>query len=160
MIRHVGLPMDFLDGWHLTAQVFRNTVVQTIANAVDTVLTYQTEGFDQGGMVDLAVNNDRIIIRQHGVYDVYGEVVWDGTNVTGDRRGRILVNGSSVWGNRIKALTTSSFGNSPIPYLVTTLALAPNDYVQLSAFQTASAAASVDVRISVLTLGKCARKQG
>jgi hypothetical protein len=152
--------MDFLDGWHLTAQVARETVMQTIPNAVDTILTYQTEDFDQGGMVNLAVNNDRIIIRQHGVYDVSGRVIWDGTNVTGDRRGRILVNGSSVWGSRIKALVTSSFGNSPFNCIVTTLALAPNDYVQLSAFQTADSAASVDIRFSFLTVGKCARKAG
>lgn len=160
MIRHAGLPMDFLDGWHLSAQVFRNTVAQSIPNNVDTVVTYQTEGFDQGGMVDLAVNNDRIVIRQHGVYEILARILWDGLTITGDRRAKLLVNGASVWGNRIRALVTVSAGNTLTPFIMTTLALAPNDYVQIAAFQNASGGVSLDMTNAVLSIGKCARKAG
>jgi hypothetical protein len=161
MIKNTGLPMDFLDGWHLVARLLRSGTPQSIPNAVDTIITYTSELYDQGGMANLGVNNDRVIIRQYGVYDVLGQVNWDGaTAVTGDRRTMILVNGVSVWGKRIKALVTAIVGNNPVPVTVTSLALAPNDFVQMSAFQNASGGVSVDASVAVFAIGKCARKAG
>lgn len=71
---------------------------QSVVINVSTTMTYTTEVFDNDGMADLAVNNDRLTVRTGGVY-LCGALV---TTLTGfgtlvSMAVRLLVNGVVVY---------------------------------------------------------------
>ncbi|MCH8275723.1 MAG: hypothetical protein IH851_13140, partial [Armatimonadetes bacterium] len=76
----------------------KHGVGQSIAASVDTILSFDTEEYnDRGLMHDVAVNNSRLTVRADGRYAVVASVGWQGAT-GGIRRADVLLNGTEVIG--------------------------------------------------------------
>lgn len=95
-----------------TAQVYQNGLVAiAITAATDTTCTYTTEVFDNGGMANLGVNNDRLTIVVGGVYWVELMIQITGGFTTLTSQSAILqVNGSDFYRYKSRALSIAADG--------------------------------------------------
>jgi len=112
----------------------RKSATQSIANATDTVITFDTETFDTDAYHDNSTNSGRLTVPvgKAGYYSIYFCIQWD-VNATGDREISLYINGTS---------TRICFQNQPGDATLytaitgtTTYYLAEGDYVQLTAYQ-------------------------
>lgn len=114
---------------------------QTVNDATETVVTFTSEDVDTLGGVDLATNNDRIIIPagMGGLYAINARAKWNGGSAANSRQIRIRQNGSPIASNAIppSTLGTSSISTAAI------VPLAAGDYVNMAAWHNAGVAASV-----------------
>lgn len=111
----------------------RNSVDITLATAVDTAVTFNTEDFDVGGMHSTAVNTSRITIPAggQGYYELGGNLRF-ATNATGTRRISMFVNGVT----RIALVVLPAVtGVATCIQCSTFYQLAAGDYVELFALQ-------------------------
>lgn len=95
-----------------TAQVYASGIATiAIAAATDTTCTFTTEVFDNNGMANLGVNNDRLTIQTGGVYWVEMMVQITGGFTTLTSQSAILqVNGSDFYRYKSRALSISADG--------------------------------------------------
>lgn len=111
---------------------------QTISNATQTSLTFDTEKFDTDGYHSNVTNNTRLTIPAGlgGTYLIGGSVSWIG-NATGFRALWIEVNGDSA--RNICGDIYEPEAATAINQVVTTLyQLAAGDYVELRVFQNST----------------------
>jgi hypothetical protein len=117
----------------------RKSANQSISNATETVLTFDTETFDTDAYHDNSTNSGRLTVPagKAGYYNIYFCIQWD-LNATGDREVSLYINGTStrICANFIAGdATTYPFCNG-----TTTYYLAETDYVQLTGYQTSGGA--------------------
>jgi hypothetical protein len=107
---------------------------QSLANATETVITFDTETFDTDAYHDNVTNSGRLTVPagKAGYYNIYFCIQFD-VNATGDREVSLYINGTA---SRI------CFQNQPGDATIytaltgsTTYYLADTDFVQLTAYQ-------------------------
>jgi hypothetical protein len=111
----------------------RNSAAQTIPNGTWTVLTFDTETYDNDTIHSVDSNTSRLTAKTAGVYLIIGECGW-AANSTNRRLIAIRINGSL---NIARQDVHSSFAGagSPVNHVSTFYALAVNDYVDLIVYQ-------------------------
>ena len=122
---------------------------QSIPNATETVLTFDTETFDTDAYHDNSTNSGRLTVPvgKAGYYSIYFCIQWD-VNATGDREVSLYINGTATGlcgSNQAGDATLYIFNNG-----TTTFYLDEGDYVQLTGYQDRGGAlnASNSARIS------------
>lgn len=101
-----------------SAQVYQSgTVAISIASGTDTTATFTTEVFDNDGMADLAVNNDRLTIQTGGVYWVAISIQVSGFTTLSSMTGIIQRNGVDFYRykSRNLAIAGDAFANFAMP---------------------------------------------
>jgi len=120
----------------------RKSATQSIANATDTVITFDTETFDTDAYHDNSTNSGRLTVPtgKAGYYSIYFCIQWD-VNALGDREISLYINGTA---------TRICFQNQPGDATLytaltgtTTYYLAETDYVQLTAYQDRGGALNI-----------------
>lgn len=123
-------------------RVYHNTT-QSIPNTTLTALAFNSERFDQASNVadtmhDTVTNNSRLTCRYAGIYQITVNVQWAG-NATGIRDLEFDVNGAAINApDSVPAIATFQYQTN-----TTLWSLAVNDYVQVFAYQSSSAALNV-----------------
>jgi hypothetical protein len=112
----------------------KKSTSQSIPNATETVLTFDTETFDTDGFHDNSTNSGRLTVPvgKAGYYSIYFCIQWD-VNATGDREVSLYINGTATGlcgSNQAGDATLYIFNNG-----TTTFYLAEGDYVQLTGYQ-------------------------
>ena len=107
---------------------------QSIPNATETVLTFDTETFDTDAYHDNSTNSGRLTVPvgKAGYYSIYFAIQWD-VNATGDREVSLYINGTATGlcgSNQAGDATIYTFLTG-----TTTYYLAEGDYVQLTGYQ-------------------------
>lgn len=72
-----------------------NNAAQSIANATDTTLAFNSESLDNDTMHDNVTLNSRVTIRTAGLYIINANIEWP-TNGTGERTLYLFLNGTTV----------------------------------------------------------------
>lgn len=121
-------------------RVFHNAA-QSIPNATDTVLAFNSERFDNGAMHDTVVNNSRITIVTPGVYTVSCNVEWP-ANATGFRRCQLRVNGATLIASITQPVSTAAVVTAM--RMAAPWQFAAADYVEVLVHQTSTAALNVN----------------
>ena len=121
------------------ARVYHN-VDQSIPNASVTVIAFNSEMFDNDGIHDNVVDNERLTCKTAGKYLVVGQVQWD-SNAVGRRQIGILKNGTIV--AIAESGSVPDAGHKPSQIVSTICDLAVGDYVKLRVYQ--SSGGSLDV---------------
>jgi hypothetical protein len=116
---------------------------QSISNGVETVLTFDTETFDEGAYHSVATNTGRLTVPagKAGYYDIYFNLTWV-PNATGQRTVYIWLNGVATAIANINQQGIASIYITPVSS--TTYYLAEGDYVQLGVYQASGGALSID----------------
>ena len=113
-----------------------NSANQSITTATATVLTFDTEDYDNDTMHSTVSNTSRITLTTGGRYLLMGKVQF-ASNATGTRRVRIVLNGITVLAE--VQVPASNVGVVTLPILtVDTFAAA--DYVELEVYQDSGGA--------------------
>jgi hypothetical protein len=112
----------------------KKTANQSIANATETVLTFDDETFDTDGYHSNVTNSGRLTVPagKAGYYNIYFCIQWD-VNATGDREVSLYINGTSTGlcgSNQAGDATIYTFLTGSTTYY-----LAEGDYVQLTGYQ-------------------------
>jgi hypothetical protein len=116
---------------------------QSIPNATETVVTFGTETFDEGGYHSTVTNTGRLTVPsgKAGYYDIYFQLTWD-PNATGSRNAYIWLNGTATDIARNNLAGVS--GVYLTPTVSTTYYLAEGDFVQVGVYQNSTASLNVD----------------
>lgn len=140
--------------WKATPRaVVTNTAAQTIPTATSTVVTFDTESVDVGGLHSTSSNTGRLTCPAagDGLYAVKGFVSWVG-NATGGRQIAIKKNGSTQYANVIVPgnVTYGPSGGTSID-----LPLVAGDYVELVVYQDSGGNLNIsaDQRFSMVKVG-------
>jgi hypothetical protein len=126
----------------------RKSANQSLANATETILTFDTETFDTDAYHDNSTNSGRLTVPvgKAGYYSIYFCIQFD-VNATGDREISLYINGTS---------TRICFNNQPGDATLytaltgtTTYYLAEGDYVQLTGYQDRGGALNITNSASI-----------
>jgi len=122
-----------------------HSTTQSIANATETSLAFDTERFDVGPMHDPVTNNSRITVpaSQGGKYLVGAQLAWQ-SNVTsaGRRDVRLRVDGATYWGFAGQVVDVGS-GAEQYHTIASLITLAAASYVEVRGFQNQGSAQNV-----------------
>lgn len=117
-----------------------NNANQSVSNATEKILNFNSEDIDTDLMHDPATNNSRITINTPGLYLVGYKIRYAGAT-TGDRTARINKNGSGVRGSFSE---TGPNGTAPITVECELLMqLVANDFLECRVYQTSGGALNV-----------------
>ena len=120
-----------------------NSANQSIANATNTALAFNSETTDAYGMHDNVTNNTRVYANQDGVYLISGSASF-ASNPTGIRGVSIRINGNTYIASELQNASPSSgayMGATAMYYMYA------GTYVELIAYQNSGGALNV-LRIS------------
>jgi hypothetical protein len=109
-----------------------NSTSESIPNSSNTVLTFDTNEYDNAGMHSTSTNTSRLTAPVSGVYEVVGDVAW-AEKSTGGRTLAILKNGSTNVGDSSVSVNSGVYGTEE--EVTTQVRLSAGDYVVLSGFQ-------------------------
>lgn len=121
------------------ARVYNNANI-SIPNATVTVLTFNSERFDNDNIHDTSTNTSRLTCQTPGIYLITACVRF-AANATGQRQAYIRLNGSTI----IAICTTNNTGASIATdiALATIYSLSATNYVELCVYQNSGAALNV-----------------
>lgn len=125
----------------LSCRVYHNAA-QSVANATNVVLAFNSERFDNGGLHDTSTNNSRITFATAGVYYYGANVNWGTTSDTGYRELTILLNGSTNINQ--STLDGDAVSFSPRQQINGMWEFDADDYIVLSVFQSTGGAINVN----------------
>lgn len=132
-----GADLSFFHG----ARANRTTSLTVPTSPTITPVTLGGEDWDQpngGGsaMHDISTNSERMIMRDAGVYAIFGLVKWD-TNTTGNRRLQLVLNGNSTGtaGTAIDEDYKSASAGNITQKVATLWRASASDYVQMDLWQ-------------------------
>lgn len=114
-----------------SARVYRSTN-QSISDSTDTILLFDSERRDTASLHSTSSNIGRLTAPVAGMYAITANVEF-ASNTSGRREMRLLLNGSTIIAQEIRAGAISGI-NSPI-HLSTLYYLAQNDYVEVQVWQ-------------------------
>jgi hypothetical protein len=123
------------------ARVYHNAT-QSIPNATDTTLNFNSERADTDVIHDNVTNNPRLTCKTAGVYYIVAGIGF-ASNTTGRREVFIRLNGATQIASAI--LPAASGVITRIPPIGTLYPLAVNDYVEVIVNQTSGGALNTDV---------------
>ena len=137
----VGTTLSFGFPSPPSARAYHNAA-QSIANATNVALAFNSERFDTDTIHDTATNNSRLTCKTAGKYLVNANVSF-AANATGFRQLTIVLNGvteiAALW------LPNQGAGLATTVVVSTLYDLAVNDYIQAFAYQTSGGALDVSV---------------
>jgi hypothetical protein len=116
---------------------------QSINNATNTILNFNSEEFDTDGFHDTSSNTSRITIPsgKGGKYLVIGNVAWD-SNGTGTRNIDFLLNGIiDIYPGSLEANNAAGFTTQIVFSLIRNYSA--GDYIQLRVYQSSGGALNV-----------------
>lgn len=120
--------------------IFNNGTQNVTSGGGNTVLTADSENYDNNSMHSTASNTSRITIQTAGRYLLIATIVFP-ANASGFRRGSILHNGTTSYGGLSGIVDSSNSGVRLTS--VRTLVLAASDYVEATAHQTSGSTLAV-----------------
>jgi len=130
------------NAFYMPAVRVTHNAAQSITNATETTLAFNTERFDQAGnaadtMHDTVTNNSRLTCRYAGVYQITAQLEW--AAAPGAPYIRIRLNGTTI------IAMTGAGATADLRYMTisTLYALAVNDYVEVRVFQNSGGAINV-----------------
>lgn len=109
----------------------------SISNNTNTILTFNTERWDNDSIHDTTTNTSRLTCKTAGIYHIYGNIRW-GANQTGYRIIAINVNTTRVAAERKRDTATHTYQSISTDYV-----LAVDDYVELEVYQDSGGALTV-----------------
>lgn len=115
-----------------TARVFHSAAQAIATGGSGSVLSFDSERHDVGGLHDNATNNSRLTAPDAGVYDIFASVEFAG-NATGLRMVALRINGATLIDADFRS--PAGAGATRIP-LSTQWKLAAGDYVEVLVFQS------------------------
>ncbi len=113
------------------ARVYNSANI-TLTTGVVTLLTFNSERYDNDTIHSTSTNTGRLTAQTEGYYIINGSCRWV-ANATGQRFLNIKLNGTTFIGTQ--SLDTTSGGNPAVIALPTIYFLNVGDYVELHAFQ-------------------------
>jgi hypothetical protein len=129
----IAMGSTFVSG-RARASAFHNTT-QSLTDSTETILNFNSEDFDVGGVHDTATNNSRMTVPANntGIYLAIGSAGF-APNATGFRYVVLLKNGTT----KVAMTTTPSntAGSGSIMQVSACLSLAAADYIEVIAFQS------------------------
>jgi hypothetical protein len=130
-------------GGFVGAVAYKSASAQSIANATDTIVTFDAEEFDTDGFHSTSVNTGRMTIPagKGGKYLCIGNVIF-AANATGQRSMNFAKNGSSA--GAFQQLASAGSGTSTIFCISGILDLVATDYVEISVFQNSTGSLNVN----------------
>jgi hypothetical protein len=130
-------------GSFVGAVAYKSASAQSIANATDTIVTFDAEEFDTDGFHSGSVNTGRMTIPagKGGKYLLIGNVIF-AANATGQRSINFAKNGSSA--GAFQQLASAGSGTSTIFCISGILDLVATDYVEISVFQNSTGSLNVN----------------
>ena len=132
-----GVDPTEIDDYTQGARVY-HSVVQSIPNATDTVIAFDSEDYDTDTIHDCVTNNSRLTCKTAGKYAFVG-IIRFVSNATGFRIARVKKNGTDV------ALLSTNATNGDCTNIeaVGIVNLAVNEYLQLYCYQNSGGALDV-----------------
>jgi hypothetical protein len=120
-----------------------HSATQSIADATDTTLSFDTEALDTGGTHDNATNNSRITIPTgESGYWLFVAVVEFAANAIGTRKVSVRFNGSAIFGQtQVPAATAGNATWITVPVLLNPGA---GDYLTIVVSQNSGGALNVN----------------
>jgi hypothetical protein len=131
-----GAAWGYPDG----ARVYNNAAL-TIPDTTGTLLTFNAERYDNGGLHDTVTNNSRLTAQKAGKYTIWAGVEW-ALNTTGFRMVAIRLNGTT---NIALVTANGTTGNTTDQSISTLYHLAAGDYVEVMVWQTSGGNLNVSV---------------
>ena len=122
-----------------------HAVTQSISTGTDTVVLFDSELFDVGGLHSTVSNTGRFTVPAggDGVYLVIGVVVF-AANATGVRRASVIKNGTITIGISSNTIETSPTAVADTGLsIMAIVSLVAGDYVELMAYQTSGGALNI-----------------
>jgi hypothetical protein len=115
----------------LGCRIYNSATANLTTNSEHTC-TWDTNLTDNDGMHSTTTNTDRIYMNWDGFYQVKATIGWDTSNSTGDRRVRVMLNGTTEIG-RVEGPPTT--GGACCQTVTVDRHFAAGDYIQILAFQ-------------------------
>ena len=109
-----------------------NSTSELTSSGLFTAVSFETEQYDNARMHSTSVNTTRLTATVSGVYDISGQVAWEG-NAVGDRELLILKNGGPFVGRSTVTVTSTAALDQQVSAQVN---LRAGDYVELLARQS------------------------
>jgi hypothetical protein len=122
------------------ARVYHNAS-QSIADSAFTILNFNSERYDRGGLHDTVTNNSRLTAQRTGIYIITGHALFDG-NANGFRFMDIMLNGVLPLGQSCVPAGLFDYGQLSVS---TVYLLGSGDYVELRVAQ--SSGGNLDVLV-------------
>jgi hypothetical protein len=120
-----------------------NSAAITVPSATPTILTFDSERRDDGGLHSMASNTSRLTAPVAGWYSIFATLTFQ-FNATGFRAANIKLNGTTIIsGLEFPAISTSTEGTLLAP--ATLYYLNANDYVEISCYQDSGVSLNVSV---------------
>jgi len=117
-----------------------NSAAQSIADATDVHLAFNSERADTNGLHDTVTNNSRLTCKSAGVYFIMAVLYWDTAVDAGLRIGALRLNGTTV----IASVTMQNISGQYVKqYCSTVYALEVNDYIEVRARQTSGGSLNI-----------------
>ena len=130
------------DGTYPRFRVFRDSSVQSIPDSTDTIVDWQTEAHDIGGVVDPATDKFTIPAGgDGGVWWMHAQVRWI-NNATGSRRLWIRKNATTIVAEADQVPTNAISHNQEVSFTVQRPAV--GDFFEVLCRQTSTAALNID----------------
>lgn len=128
-------------GLKIPTAATNKAVAQSINDSTWTTITMPAEDFDNDGLHDVSVSTGRITATVDGIYLVGAYISFD-PNATGDRRIRLLANGTDTIAadnrNTVGALGSTQCAISGLALL------AASDYIEVQGLQSSGGALDVN----------------
>lgn len=119
-------------------RVYHNAA-QSIANAAETPVAFNSERFDTDSMHDTATNNTRITFNTAGIYVVTFSGQW-ASDVDGIRQATIKLNGATHLAFDVRPALSGTYGF----HVSTVYKFAAASYVEATVFHVAGAALNLN----------------
>lgn len=124
---------------------------QSLADNTWTSLTLDTEAYDSDNGHSTSTNTSRYTVQVAGTYVITGSASF-AANATGNRAGRITVNGTAIPGSFVKTLAATASHSSAVQCAAQAVC-SVGDYIEIQGLQTSGAAlntsAGTDVACSM-----------
>lgn len=131
---HIGTDKIHI-GDNPAARSYNNTS-QSIANNSNTVLSFNSERFDNDNIHDNSTNNSRLTCKTAGKYLILATVIFD-SNATGQRRAMITINGGGSIAVDSRSAISGDYTHCNVS---TVFSLGVNDYVECVVYQNSGGA--------------------
>jgi|1048.fasta_scaffold02908_9 hypothetical protein len=120
--------------------ILNKSADQSLSNATNTSITFDTEVLDTNGFHSTSTNTDRITIPSglDGYYQIYAKADF---NVNGTGRRTVFINKNGTFQTEVEITPNSSTYPSAIAVYI--MSLAVGDYVTMSAQQTSGGSLNV-----------------
>lgn len=114
-----------------------------IPNTTTTIVDWDQEYLDDGGLIDLGTNPSRITIQEDGFYLLFAHVAWE-ASATGIRRVTFLRNGGTTFGGtEAEASGSSPFRQNAIMGVEATA----STYFELQVYQSSGGNLDLDATL-------------